>query len=162
MTTPDAERPAVPQDEAAVRAELEDVRTQVVLQWDGGDTASLREAAGIAFGGFAVAAACLLLGVVVTNLGEEPAGALAAVTVLALLLLAGAARGFWSPVRQRVHMYREVRRLRRRERELVALLPAGTAGHGSYRRYYVRRFSDPTMVLIYLGLLVVVLLTLLR
>lgn len=55
-----------------------------------------------------MAIALLLAGVVLTNLDEEPAGALAAVAVLAGLLLAVAARGFRTPVRRRVHLSREV------------------------------------------------------
>lgn len=161
MTQPEAEPTAAPTDEAAVRAELEDVRSSVVELWDDGDAPTGHEVVGTVVGSFALATALLLTGIVLTNLGEEPAGALAAVAVLAVLLLAVTVRGFRSPVRRRVHLYREVRRLRRRERELIARLPAGTAGRGSYRRYYVERFSNPTMVLIYLGLLVVLLLTLL-
>lgn len=161
MTQPEAERSAVPADEAAVRAELEEVRSSVVELWQEGDAPTGREVLGTLVGGFALGIALLLVGIVLTNLGEEPAGALAAVAVLALLLIAVAVRGFRSPVRRRAHLYREVRRLRRRERELVALLPAGTAGRGSYPRYYVARFSNPIMVLVYLGLLVVLLLTLL-
>jgi hypothetical protein len=161
VTGPEAEPSAVPTDVAAVRAELEDVRSQVVGLWNDGDAVTGREVAGSVGGGVAVAIALLLVGVVLTNLGKEPAGALAAAAVLAGLLLAVAALGLRAPVRRRVHLYREVRRLRRRERELIARLPAGTAGPGSYRRYYVERFSNPTMVLIHLGLLVVLLLTLL-
>ena len=148
-------------DEQALRAELEQVRAQVVGLWQDGDAATGREYLATVVGSLALPAAALLTGIVVTNVGEEPAGALAAVSVLALLLWCVTVRAFRSPVRRRVHIYREVRRLRRRERELAGLLPAGSAGANSYRRYYGQRFGNPATVVLYAALFVVLLLVLL-
>lgn len=161
MTTPDAELPTVPADEAAVRAELDDVRRQVVELWHDGDAATGREMVGSVLGGVAFSVTALLTGILLTNLGEEPPGALAAVAGLDLLLGFATYRCFRSTVRRRVHLYRDVRRLRRRERELAAMLPAGTAGPSSYRRYYADRFGNPALLVLYAAMLVVLLLALL-
>jgi hypothetical protein len=162
VTTPGSESSTAPAGDAALCTALEDVRSQIVELWNSGDTMSGREIAGTFVGGLALGIAPLLTGILLTNLGEEPPGALAALGALALLMWAVMVRGFWSPVRRRVHLYRGVRRLRRRERELIALLPEGTTGPGSYRRYYGERFSNPAMVMLYLGMGVVLLLILFR
>lgn len=159
MTTPEADPVGVPADEPALRAELEDVRARIVDLWHDGDDATGREYAATLLGTF-----LLGVGLLMTGAGAFPAdgyddydGIDASLLVMGLLMLAGAARAFRSVVLRRVRIYRGVRRLRRRERELVGLLPAGTAGPGSYRRYYLDRFGHPAVIALYALMFVVLL-----
>lgn len=161
MTTPETDPVAAPAGEADLRAELEEVRGQIVDLWHSGDDTTGREIVGAVVGGLTLAVGALLTGVLVTVLDEETAGFVATVAVLVVVLFAVTAIAFRPAVGRRVRLYRDVRRLRRRERELVALLPAGTTGRGSYRRYYAERFSNPVMILVASGLLVIALITLL-
>lgn len=150
-------------DEQWLHTELEDVRTRIVDLWGSGDAMTGRELVGTVAGTLLLGIGLLFTGVGAfpvdgyADYGAEDAGFL----VVGLLLVAAAARCFRSTVTRRMRMYAEVRRLRRRERELVGMLPPGTAGPSSYRLYYRDRFGHPAVLVLYAFSFIVLLMILL-
>ena len=142
---PDPWAPHVGDEHAALLAELDEVRDAIVDRWSEGEASTGRELLG------AVLAAVPLLFVVVVvvaflfppegvtrqdNLPQLLVGI--PVAVLAAWLLRGTIR------RQRA-AFRAARRLRRREREILAALPPGRYGQSAYRRWIDNRFGHPAL-----------------
>ena len=147
MTTPTA-------DEATLRAELEQVRHEM-LEGIGADVLSGREL----LIGFGLGVPAIVFGLLFVAIGVSPApGRERDVVALGLgvALLALAAFLLRPYAQRRVREVGRYRRLRQRERELVAALPAGTTGTASGWQYVARFFGGaPIAVLLLVTLLIV-------
>lgn len=142
--------PTSPSDSAALREELHEVRRAVLAQWAELEHSSVGDIARVLVGVPALLLGLLLLPAGVDIYKRDADGVTAALLiVLGLLSLALAIRVLRPWVREQLAMWREVRRLRRRERQLVAQLPSGTAGPGSYRLWYRNTFGSPVFLVLY-------------
>ena len=140
--------------EEDLRAELSAVRDEAVEQLERGEALGFGEMLGCIAGGMLLAA-----GLIALLAGLSRSAPLAVVGIVLLLLALLALRPV---IRRQRTMLREVRRLRRSERELLAQLPAGDHGPGVLSRYYKRRFGSPAAVLVMVLIAVVLIVTLQR
>lgn len=134
--------PLSAQDEAALRAELEEVSQRAVEAMEGGVPAGWRAGVVGLVGSFVLYVG-LILALTFPFPGERTRPETAQQAVVGLGLLAVGVLMVRPASAPAVRGWREAVVLRRRLVEIRALLPAGTAGHGLYRRFIDRRYGHP-------------------
>lgn len=133
------------QDEAALRAELEEVLEGAVDAMEEREPVGWRVLTAGFLGGLLLFVGLIPVAAFVfpsegSTRGENQPEVMVGLILLAVgfLLVRPGSRGV-------VRGYREAIRLRRRAVEIRAQLPPGTAGQGIYRRFINRRFGHPVV-----------------
>lgn len=143
---PDARSSDAAADEAALRRELDEVRDGIVECWGEMEDDSGREILWMLLGALPAFVALIFVAVFLFPADGDTRQDNLPLLVASVPLLAFAAFCMRGKIRRWVGGRRKVRGLRAREREIVALLPAGPNGPTAYRRWVDSKFGHPVLM----------------